>query len=206
MRMQTDTYQVLTFDELSEAIQDKVVEKHFDFNVSHDWWEGDWHLGLSTAEMKARRITMSDKLARTGLFSWDKMYFDGVGYSQNRYIQFPDLEVNCEETFRKFLRIPKRLWEVCTYEFETPAGWGYNAGTTVLVIESDKWDERLQDYTDFTEHQQEIVDNAMGIMNEKIEDALTGLQKEYEYLTSREQIIESLKTNDYEFPEDGEIA
>jgi len=207
MRTVTETYKAYKFDELTEDQQDKAVENYGDFNVDYEWWEGDWLLGLTTEEMKSRRFRRGDNYpADTGLFSYDKLYFEGVGYSRNRYIQFPDLQVNDDNCFRKFLRIPKRLWEVCEWRFETPAGFGYNAGTTKLVIESDKWDERLPDWVDFTDHQQEIVDQACEIMNDKIDQALTDLQTEYEHQTSRGAISESLRANDYDFTEDGKIA
>jgi hypothetical protein len=38
------------------------------------------------------------------------------------------------------------------------------------------------------------------------EDYRIMLQREYEYLTSREAIIETIEANDYEFTEDGELA
>jgi hypothetical protein len=37
--METRTYNVYEFDELSKEQQQKVLDKYYDINVDHDWWE-----------------------------------------------------------------------------------------------------------------------------------------------------------------------
>lgn len=37
--METKSYQVFKFDELSEEAQQKAVENHYDINIDHQWWE-----------------------------------------------------------------------------------------------------------------------------------------------------------------------
>ncbi len=220
MRVETVTRELYSFDELEDDAQDKAVENLAEINVIHDWWDYDGLLGLTAQEMKDRHITMSDRWwesdkpknkagniigeypAYTGLFTYDKLFFD---INRDNYIQFQDLVVNDGETFRKFLRIPKRLWEVCDWWFETPTGYNYQ-GPTRLRVEPDKWDERSQDYTEFTEHQQSIVDRAVDIMKDKIDEALSSLSNTYDYLTSEEGIIETIKAYDHEFTAEGNVA
>jgi len=50
---------------------------------------------------------------------------------------------------------------------------------------------------------QEIEDE---FLNELLEDYSIILQREYEYLTSEEAIIETIEANEYEFTENGELA
>lgn len=221
MRTVVEEYQVMTFDELTEDQQEKAIEKNYDINVDHGWWEGDYHLCLSEAEMKSRRIKFTswedrqelhkdafnsrgniigEYPAYTGLFSYDKIYFEF-----GSHIQFEDLEVNCDETFRKYLRIPKRLWEVCSWSFYVER-YSSCQNSTTFSIDADKWDERLQNYTCFTDKQQAIVDRAEEIMNDKIADALSDLQKDYDYLTSEKGITEHFKEYGTEFTADGSIA
>ena len=217
MRKVTENYMVYKFDELPEDIQDKAVERHSDINIDHEWWDGDYHLGLTADEMKSRHIKLSDNWwesdkpkdsrgniigeypAHTGLFSWDDIYFD---LDRNRYIQFKCLDVNDDNIFRKYLRVPKALWENCSYNFTMPSHGGfYGESSSRLEIEADFWDGR-----DFTEKQQEVVDRAMELMNDKIDGVLSDLIKEYEHQTSREGIIDTIKANDYDFTDDGKIA
>ena len=59
----------------------------------------------------------------------------------------------------------------------------------------DNWDEQ----SDIEELEEEFLKSIC-------EDYRIMLQKEYEYFTSEEAIIETIKMNDYEFTEDGKLA
>ncbi len=182
---------------MTEDQQEKVLEKHYDINVDYEWWDGDYHFGLSSKEIKSRRITYSD-CGAGGLFSYKEIYFD-LGWGS--YIQFKGLAVNGDDTFRKFLRVPKRLWEACNWWFNEMPRYGCSDSNTEFQIEPDYYDGR-----DFTEKQQALVDRAVSIMTDKISEALSDLQATYEHLTTREAIEETLKLNEYTFTQDGEIA
>lgn len=56
-----------------------------------------------------------------------------------------------------------------------------------------------EDYLDTEEIDDEFLRNLL-------EDYRISLQKEWDYLTSREAIIETIESNDYEFDEDGNLA
>ena len=183
---------VYKFNELPENIQDKVVEKLYDINVDYEWWDMDGLLDLSENEMKERKIS---KREYGGLmFSYDHLYFD-IERGRIWYIQFERLVVNNENVFRKWLRIPKRLWENVDYEFPSPTR---NGITTIEFSEN-------YTYSDFTEKQQQILDRAKEIFDDKIEEALNILEKQYNYLTSREAIVETIEANEYWFNENGDI-
>lgn len=49
-------------------------------------------------------------------------------------------------------------------------------------------------------------DNEETFLKELLEEYLSILQDDYDYLTSEEAIIEAIKANEYEFYEDGELA
>jgi hypothetical protein len=183
---------VYEFNELPEDIQDEVVEKLYDINVDYEWWDMDGLLDLSKSEMKERKIS---KREYGGLmFSYDKLYFN-IERGRSWYIQFERLVVNNENVFRKWLRIPKKLWEKVDYEFPSPAR---NSSTTIEFSEN-------YIYCDFTEKQQQILDRAKEIFDDKIDEALNILEKQYNYLTSREAIVETIEANEYWFNENGDI-
>lgn len=50
-----------------------------------------------------------------------------------------------------------------------------------------------------------IIDQAIEIFSDKVHEAWVCLRDSYEYMTSEEAIIETIKINDYEFTEDGRI-
>jgi len=209
--VETKVYQ---FEELSETAQEKAVEAMADINVDYDWWTQDGLLDLSAQEMKDRRIKLSEEWwnsdkptdrngniigeypAHTGLINYEIAAFS---IDRDYFVQYKDIKIRCDNTFRKFLRIPKRLYENCWTTFENPSR-GYYNDSTVFSIEADFWDSR-----EFTAKQQSIVDRAIEIVNDKIAESLAMLQSEYESLTSREAIVETIKINEYEFSANGKF-
>lgn len=205
--MKTKTINIYKFDELSDEAKDKALEKLRDINVDFDeWWYDDGMLELSDKEMKSRHIKLSDKWyeksphanisgeypAYTGLFHKSVSAFD---FDRNSYIQFSKIEVNDDDIFRKFLRIPKRLWNNVYYHFDNYGRYS----NTEFTIEAN-------DNGTFTDKQLEIINRAIKIMNDKISEALTMIRQNYEYQTSDEAIIETIKANDYEFDEQGNLS
>lgn len=182
---------VYRFNELPEDVQDKVVEKFYDINVDYEWWDMDGLLELTEEEMKERKISKNECRL---LMVYDNFFFS-VERGRVWYIQFERLVVNNENVFRKWLRIPKRLWEKVDYEFPSPTR---NSSTTIEFSENDLWKV-------FTEKQKQILDRAKEIFDNKIEEALNILEKQYEYLTSREEIVASIEANEYWFNENGDI-
>lgn len=57
----------------------------------------------------------------------------------------------------------------------------------------------------YFEHENEGADLQSEFLKSLLEDYRIILQKEYEYLTSEEQIIESIKANEYTFTENGKL-
>jgi len=181
---QVEVYQ---FNELSEEAKEKAVNELRDINTEYSsWWDHDGLLDLSAKELKSRRITEHLTL------SYKLVSFDFVRH----HIRFESVEVNNDDAFRKFLRVHKRLWKKCHYAFYYPS---YpSTAKTVFEIEH-------QEGLSFTDKEEEILDRACKIMNDKINEALVSLEESYEYLTSRRIIIETIEANKYEFTEDGKV-
>ena len=59
MRTETITYEIFKFDELSPDVQEKVIDRNWDWNVDHDWWEYVYedaeHVGLKITSFDAGR-------------------------------------------------------------------------------------------------------------------------------------------------------
>jgi hypothetical protein len=71
----------------------------------------------------------------------------------------------------------------------------------------EKLEELTQEYSK-EEHDDDLDTEEIDreFLNDLLEDYLIILQHEYEYLQSREAIIEMIEANEYEFLEDGKIA
>jgi hypothetical protein len=174
--MKTVQVKVYKFDELSDEAKERVIDSFRHVNVEFDWWEGIY----SDAENVGIKITSFD-LDRN-------RHADGV---------FQD---NFEEICR---RIMAEHGEVCeTYktaqsylnrynELVTKYSDGVN---TELVAEDNEWE--------FDKECEELREE---FEKEIFEDYSMMLQNEYEYLCSDEAVYEFIRSNEYEFTEDGEL-
>ena len=196
MRIQTTTKEVYTYEELPEEIKRKVLEKHWDINVDGDWWyDYDGKTGFTSAEIKKYRLDMEHC---DDLLTYKDMYFN---IDRGSYIQFIDADFKHEETARKFLGVPAELWERVLW---TINDCPHRETNTRL-----EWEFNYYDYPedeDFTDEEKKVLDRAVERFADKVAEALTGLRNAWEWSTSREQIEETIKANEYEFDIDGNIA
>jgi hypothetical protein len=187
MRIDIKETKVYPFSELSDEAKQNALECMYDINVDHEWWDYDGHLGLNDKELKRTKIDKE-------LFAFDKMHFST---DRDWFIEFEGIDWTDDEAFRRFLRIPKRLWEVCLPSF------GMNGKTSAFEILSEK--QTIDGFKEFTAKQQTIIDRAEQIMNDKIQDALESLSRQCDYLMSEEAIIKTIEANEYEFTEYGKL-
>jgi hypothetical protein len=173
--MRTVRTKVYQFSELSEQAKQKALENLFDINVSFDWWE-------STYE-DARNIGLK-------ITGFD---IDRGSYVKGSFINDANYTAN---------KIKSDHVEMC----ET-----YKTATQFL---SD-WDKLVEKYSDginkdvVTEENEYDFDKEADDLEDEFfksicEDYRIILQKEAEYLQSKEAIIETIEANEYEFTKDGE--
>lgn len=192
--MITKTYETFKYDELPEESKERVLEKQWDINVDSSWWyDYDGKTGFTAKELKRMRVPVKD--APNELLKYTKLYFD---IDRDYYIQFVDADFADDEIARKFLRVPKQLWESVYFHIDDQPG---RYGNTRLQYARSYY----ENVKDFTPKQIAILDRACEIFSDKIDEALRGLRDSYEYLTSREAIEDTIRANDYDFTLDGEI-
>lgn len=177
-------YDVFNYDELPEEAKEKALERYADINVDGDYWHDyDEKLGLSAKEMK--------KYGTKAIFDEGK----GLNFDLDRgmYIQFPNLSVVDEEGFRKLLGLSKPLWKKVKddYSFEN----NRERNTSL----------NLGKYNDYTQEEQNILRDAEKKFGDKIQEAWKNLRDTYEDATSKEQIEDAFRANEYEFTSDGKI-
>ena len=190
--MKEKIVKVYEFAELPEDVQDKILENMRFVNVEDTFWHDyDGKTGFTSKELKRMRVNPYDGKTDE-LLTWKNMYFD---LDRSWYIQFTDAQFENDEIARKFLRVPRELWDNVHWMFENNRKW-----TTKLTY------EHQDNYKDFTPKQVEILDRAVDIFSDKMEEALKGLRDNYEYLTTEEAIKETIDCNEYEFTIDGKFA
>lgn len=185
MRTETIERTYYSFDELSEEVKDKAVERLWDLNVDYDWW-----------------VFIYDDAERIGIeMKWFDEYYNIEKFNANWFhttIAETILKEHGEqcETYKiakKFLReveIPQAMHDIFHSLYEKSERHTFEE--ELLDEVSDKYADKIE------ELEEEFLSDLKG-------EYSAMLRRNYDYLTSREAIIESIKANDYEFTEEGEM-
>lgn len=158
--MKTKTINLYSFEELNEDQQQKAIEKLWDLNTTHEWWEYTYE----DAENIGLKLTGFD--------------LDRGSYCSGDFIGSDEECANL---------ILENHGDKCeTYKT-----------AKAFLDEFNKLDEDTQE-----DERQDLADK---FLKSILEDYRIMLSKEYDYLTSKEAIIESIKANEYTFNEKGEL-
>lgn len=174
--MRTETINIYKFDELSEAAQQKAIENLHDINVDHEWWDCTYDDAMNIGI----KITSFD-LGRAHSIT---------GELQHSLNESCDLILKNHGEDCKTTAIAKRYlaqWSDLVEQYSD----GVNKDT---VLEENE--QEFDDYADEMEHE---------FRADILWEYFNILEREYEYLTSEEGIKETIKSNEYEFTESGEM-
>jgi hypothetical protein len=188
---------VYKFNELSEQAKEKVIDNLWDINVDYDWYE------LTIDGLKER--------GKEKGFDIDNIYFSGFS-SQGDGAMFEgtvnDFTLFMEGINPHVQKVIKNKgldisWSVKHRGHYNHSGCreiSFDAGNYPGYYISGKgWQGNFQYNMDMLES------NIESAFEDYCAHIYSTLEKEYEYLTSREQIIESIESNEYEFTQDGKI-
>lgn len=190
-----DSETTFKFSEASEELQQTILEKQYDINVDHDWWDFTYE----DAGNVGFKITGFD------LGGGNSIDIELTGCPKQA---IEDIMKNNGKDCDTY-----KIAESYLNEYKTEIV----APRNELQNEFDNLDE-LEELTEIEKERYEEIDclladieGAKEEMIEKfVEDIgecyLSILKKEYEYLTSKEAIIESIESNDYDFDENGDIV
>jgi len=174
--MKTKTINLYSFDELSEEAKKKAIQNLSDINVDYQWWG-------STYE-DAKNI---------GLF------INGFDLDRNKHAKGYFINPAYE----------------CANDIVREHGKDCDTHKTAVDFIA-KWDKAVTDHSDGidTERVCEEKESDFDAIADDLEseflksilsDYATILQNEYEHLTSKEAIIETIKANDYTFTKNGKL-
>jgi len=177
MRTETTTRTLYTFDELSEVAQQRAVEKLSDINVEYDWWDGIY----SDAKNIGLEITSFD-------------------LDRNKYAKGEILSSHTE-TANLIITDHGEMCE--TYKL----AHAFLSERNALVV---KYSDGI-DLERVTEDKEQAFDDECNDLenefkNNLLEEYASILQRECDYLQSREAIVETIEANEYEFDENGNLA
>jgi len=191
MKIKTIKVKTYQFDELEKDIQEKVIEKYAYINVDYDEWDDfileEWTSKLESLGYKDVRIYY------TGFYSQG----DGACFVAEVEIE---KWIKAHKAGRKFQKLLAELKSGCWASITiTHSGNYYYSTSTTVNYEgqlelSDKAYGQLEEVARWVEEERENLGK----------EIYRDLEKEYEYLTSGEAIIETIKANGYKFLKNGE--
>ena len=195
--MKQITTTVYSFSELSQEAQEKAIEKLYDINVDENFWS-DCVIDDAKECGKLLGITV-DKVYFSGFSSQgDGACFEGsysyLKGSVKKIKSYAPKDIELHRIASALSAVQKNH----NYKLEASvkhSGHYYHSRCTDIDITKgfDYPDENTQD---------EMSELLMDFMNW----IYSQLEKQYEYLTSKEAIIETIQANDYGFDEDGNIV
>lgn len=173
--MQTKTYTVYKFDELTDKGKEKALDNLRDINIDHEWWDCTYE----DAATIGLRIT-------------------SFGLDRDRHAEGEFMVLGGGEQCAGL--IMAEHGEQCP-TYKTAAAY-LKELEQVSAKYPNREDNDHEDYEAHTEAAGLLEDE---FLNDLLEDYSVMLQNEYEYLCSDESIKETIEANDYEFTEDGKI-
>ncbi|MCK5610705.1 antitoxin of toxin-antitoxin stability system [Candidatus Pacearchaeota archaeon] len=200
-RIDTVKTEVFKFDELSEEAQQTAIEKLYDLNVDHDWWD------FEDAKQAAARMGIEiDDIYFSGFSSQgDGACFEGSYSYQNGGIKaikdYAPQDERLHQIAQGLQDIQRKSFYGLSATVKHSGHYYHEYCTNISVSEC----RTLRDGCG-SEDYASVADNEA--ITEALRDFMRWiykqLEKEYDYLTSEEAIKESIKANGYEFTGDGE--
>jgi hypothetical protein len=180
MRIKTTETKVYTWDELTDEQKEKALSKLYDLNTGYEWWQSVYEdaedVGIKITSFDLDRNRHAEGKFTMNATDVAKAIVEDHG---------PDCETY--KTAREFL----------------------NAVTPMIDFRDNFADDdntTEEEYKTFDDNTDKIEELEEEFLKSILEDYSIMLQKEYEYLSSEEAIVETIKANEYEFDENGNIA
>ncbi len=206
------TYKVYSYDELSENAKDRALQnEHIAYmNVEHDWYESVLENGTTTETLKAAGIELdardvSFELDRSSYvffrpFNYETKDKDGKTITKGEHKGiWIEMQSELARALVKDKIVPKSIIKkVENQDVSFGIETSYYAGGVGKNSLSVNADGDAYEYVEKLDHEA-IAD----WLSDKLEDMRIELSKEYDYLTSRESIEETIRANEYEFSEEG---
>jgi L-rhamnose mutarotase len=194
----TETRTVYTLQELQGAAREKALQKLADWNTDYGWWDTSIaqckelgaHMGIEITDIFFSGFSsQGDGACYTGAYSYRK---GAVAKIKAEYPQETELHRIVTELQKIQRRNFYRLAAIITKPHR-----GVHEHSVYITVETHSV------YAGVTaDDETDLAD----VLRDFMRWIYRSLEKEYEYLTSEEELIEMADANGYEFTATGEIA
>jgi len=198
--MRIKEIEVYSFAELSEDAKEHVFEKHGDINVNHDWWY-DYDDKKEIAKLMGIDI---DNIYFSGFSSQgDGACFEG-NYEYRKgsvkaVMDYAPEDIELHRIVKELQSIQKR----CFYSARASvkqSGHYMHKYCTKISVDFENYNTGIDYYNQ--KYEEDIIE----LLRDYMEWIYRNLEKEYEYLTGEDAIVETIEANEYEFDVDGNMA
>lgn len=203
--MRTIEVQLYQYDELSPEAQAKARDWYLEGGLDYDWWDGVYDGFQEVCKILGVEIDQNSHNVRYGGSATPMIFFSGF-YHQGSYAGFEGeysykkgaakaIRAYCND--EELIRIADALQDVQRRNF-------YRLIARIR-LNRDNLDVEVYDKDD---RYREIAEESdlRELMDDLADWLYKTLQNEYEWLTSDEEVAESIRANEYEFDEDGRRA
>lgn len=221
MKTITKQYQVFSYDELTEEGKAAAIEKLYDLNVDHEWYDLDYYnekleaIGFINPEISFSGFCSQGDGASfvCNYVDLDKV-FSHLCYCQTKKGLFSDtvllnqvltmmdkniIEFNISIDRASGFYVHEKTCFV-NYNFEAyPPEQSTKKNSSHNHYLSDAFESWLDDA------EKTVIDMIESLRYDLCQDIYKSLEKEHDYLTSREAIEETIRCNDYEFTSNGNL-
>lgn len=195
--MRTIEQNVYSFNELSEDVQKKVIEKNYDINIHDDWYEC-----ITESYKEENKYFEVDNVYFTGFYSQgDGAMFEYSGIKQELVDEFID-SLNLSPMRKGWLKN-----NIYVSGKGKHRGHYYHEGCCYHAIYWEVDNGDIDWSGAFYEWLESFAGEFESFVIDKYKDICLGLYRDLEqhneYLTSEEMIVETI--NEYEFFENGDM-
>ena len=217
------------FSEWDKITQEKILDKHRDINVDHEWWDGTYEywaekliqMGFDVTETKFKDEYKwnpeTSKREKTGgrvkytdyLINFSGFYSQGDGASFTGQVDILKwLKFTNNPKYARIVKLLESGALECSGNIKRNKWHRYvHWNTTTLYL---NWEERERRYVrdelkNINYLLGDIENDCFKHHQDLNKEIYAELEKEYDYLTSNRVVGETLETNEYDFDDNGKI-
>jgi hypothetical protein len=197
---------VYKFNELNETAQQTVIENNYDINVDYDWWDYNFMIDI---------FKQFDIDAKVTGFDLDRGNYISIDMDLNFYKLFDVVNSKVYEKefptigkdyglMQNFRQIDRRVLKLINDGFITVSiDVKPENNRSSFNVNIDFENSNYNDLKNINIQLEILSEDITEILTDLNSMSLTMLKNEYEYLTGKDAIIETIVSNDYEFTIEG---
>jgi hypothetical protein len=197
--MKTVCIECRKYDEWDERVRKKILERQWDINIDHSWWDFVYDDVTTIGELMGIDIS---KIYFSGFSSQgDGACFES-SYSYKKggvkkVKEYVPLDTTLHNIAERLQIVQKPHFYKLSASVKQSGHYMHEYCTEILVYKDGNYL--------YSDAEQKAEEELIGILRDYMRWIYRSLNSEYEGLTSEEAIIDTLRTNEYEFNERGKI-